>query len=163
MARSQSVLPKVIAIAIPFGLGSIVGAAQAKPTVDWYPTLKKPSWVPPAPIFGQVWSLLYVVMGYASYLVWQHGGWEANPLAFKLYAVQLAFNLLWPVTFFIKKRLGWAQLVNLACLTTASLTANEFAKVEPLAGKLFIPYLVWVGFANLMNYSIWKMNPGQKS
>ncbi len=56
---------------------------------------------------------LLQVMGYASYLVWQHGGWQANPLAFKLYAVQLAFNLLWPVTFFIKKRLGWAQLVNL--------------------------------------------------
>ena len=71
---------------------------------------------------SDLFCCLLQVMGYASYLVWQHGGWEANPLAFKLYAVQLAFNLLWPVTFFIKKRLGWAQLVNLgelACQRSA--------------------------------------------
>ncbi|KAL3153773.1 hypothetical protein ABBQ32_013361 [Trebouxia sp. C0010 RCD-2024] len=156
----QITWPKAIAIAIPLGLGSIVGALQAKPTIDWYPTLDKPSWTPPAPLFGQAWSVFYAVMGYASYLVWKQGGIEAQKRPLTFYGLQLVFNLCWPVTFFLRKKLGQAQIVNLATLALASATAWEFYKVDAFAGKILLPYLAWLVFANALNYSIWKKNPG---
>jgi len=149
-----------VAIAIPLGAGTIVGAAQAKATIEWYPTLDKPSWTPPAPLFGNLWSIFYAVMGYASYLVWQHGGIAAQRPALTLYGLQLGFNLAWPVVFFIKKKLWAAQFVNLGTLAFAAATARAFYRVEPRAGKLLIPYLVWLAFANALNYSIAKKNPG---
>ena len=79
-----------------------------------YPTLNKPSWTPPAPIFGNMWSIFYAVMGYASYLVWRQGGLEAQKRPLTFYGLQLAFNLAWPITFFLRKKLGQGQIVNLS-------------------------------------------------
>jgi len=152
--------PKIIAVGIPLGLGTVVGLLQAKATIEWYPTLNKPSWTPPAPIFGNMWSIFYAVMGYASYLVWRQGGLEAQKRPLTFYALQLVFNLAWPITFFLRKKLGQGQIVNLITLGLASATAREFYKVDAFAGKILIPYLLWLVFANALNYSIWQKNPG---
>lgn len=79
-----------------------------------YPTLDKPSWTPPAPLFGNLWSVFYTVMGYASYLVWKQGGLQAQKRPLIFYGLQLAFNLAWPITFFLRKKLGQGQIVNLS-------------------------------------------------
>ncbi|DBA96023.1 hypothetical protein WJX77_010016 [Trebouxia sp. C0004] len=156
----QVTWPKAIAVGIPLALGSVIGSLQAKATIEWYPTLDKPSWTPPAPLFGQLWSVFYCVMGYASYLVWKQGGLEAQKRPLTFYGLQLAFNLAWPITFFLRKKLGQGQIVNLTTLALASVTAREFYKVDAFAGKILIPYLAWLAFANALNYSIWKKNPG---
>ena len=97
--------------------------ASSYAAVCRYPTLDKPSWTPPAPLFGQAWSVFYAVMGYASYLVWKQGGIEAQKRPLTFYGLQLVFNLCWPITFFLRKKLGQAQIVNLG--ETAITTCGE--------------------------------------
>ena len=88
--------------------------SQVPPAFHRYPTLDKPSWTPPAPLFGNLWSVFYTVMGYASYLVWKQGGLAAQKRPLTFYGLQLFFNLMWPITFFLRKKLGQGQVVNLS-------------------------------------------------
>ncbi|KAK9809446.1 hypothetical protein WJX73_008489 [Symbiochloris irregularis] len=100
-------------------------------------------------------------MGYASWRVWLVGGWQANQVALSLYVLQLALNLCWPLVFFNAKKLKEALALNLVVLATAALTASKFYKVDPLAGKLMLPYVAWLAFANALNYAVWQLNPQQ--
>jgi tryptophan-rich sensory protein len=151
--------PMVVAIAAPLFLGQIVGAIQGTETLDWFKILKKPSWCPPIPAFPIVWTTLYCFMGYASYLVWTYGGFDAQSGPLLIYALQLLLNLAWPLIFFKQKKLKLAMVENLALLVTASLTANSFWRVDRLAGKLMIPYIIWLVLANALNFNILSNNP----
>jgi tryptophan-rich sensory protein len=125
----------------------------------WYARLNKPAWNPPEALFGPVWSALYFTMAVAAWLVWSRTGWEgfAGPLA--LYVLQLALNGMWTWLFFGRHRPD-AALVDMGLLwITVAATGAAFWKVMPAAGILFIPYLAWISFAALLNFSIWKSNP----
>lgn len=148
----------VVAIAVPELLGSIIGRITSE-ELAWFKTQRKPSWEPPGALFGIAWTVLYAVIGYASWRVWIQGGWQAHQKALSLYVVQLALNLSWPIMFFREKKLGTAQGINLVLLGLAAWTASAFYKVDAFAGKLFLPYLAWLTFANALNYSVWKKNP----
>jgi len=126
----------------------------------WYASLVKPSWNPPNSIFGPVWSVLYVLMAVAAWLVWRKAGFSGAGLALTLFVVQLALNALWSFLFFGQHRpdLAFADIVVLwlAVLAVAVL----FWRVDHVAGGLMVPYIAWVGFASYLNFVLWRLNPG---
>jgi tryptophan-rich sensory protein len=149
----------VIAIALPLVVGGLSGYATAGGVSTWYPTLVKPSFNPPAWVFGPVWTLLYILMGVAAFLVWRQGlASEGVRLALIAFAVQLALNGLWSILFFGLQAPGWA-LVEIILLWLAIVaTLVLFWRVVPAAGGLLIPYLAWVSFATVLNASLWWLN-----
>ena len=123
----------------------------------WYAALHKPSWNPPAWIFGPAWTLLYTLMAVAAWLVWKQVGWR-RPLI--PYFVQLALNAAWTPIFFGAHRLGWALVEIVALWMAILLTMADFHRVSKTAGWLFAPYLAWVTFAGVLNFALWRLNPG---
>jgi tryptophan-rich sensory protein len=129
-------------------IGSMPGA--------WYAALIKPAWNPPSWIFGPAWTLLYTLMAVAAWLVWKRVGFS-RPLSF--YFVQLALNAAWTPIFFGAHQLGWALIEILIMWIMILLTLLSFRRVTPSAGWLFSPYLAWVSFATVLNFTLWRLNP----
>lgn len=149
----------IIAIAIPLLVGGISGFFTASSVGGWYQTINKPSWNPPNWIFGPVWTTLYVMMGIALFLVWkQQGSSSQKNTAIILFAVQLAFNFCWSLIFFKWHQPGWALAEIIVMWLLILLTIFAFAKVNTVAAWLLVPYISWVSFATLLNYTIWKLN-----
>jgi tryptophan-rich sensory protein len=125
---------------------------------DWYQTLKKPAWTPPDWVFGPVWTVLFVLMALAAWLVWRRAGWTASRPALGLYAVQLVLNATWSGLFFLLRSPGAAfgEILVLWCAIAATLTS--FGRISPLAAGLLTPYLLWVTYAAALNAAIWRMN-----
>lgn len=138
---------------------SAVGAVASVEARSFYGQLEQPSWAPPPWVFGPVWTLLYATMAIAAWLVWRSGGFRARPVALSLFLAQLALNALWSWLFFAWQRggLAFADVALLWCLIAATVVA--FWRVRRLAGGLLIPYLLWVGFAAALNFSLWRLNP----
>ncbi|MFP4696796.1 TspO/MBR family protein [Thiohalospira sp.] len=139
-----------------------VGGAITRPALDpWYRELARPFFTPPDIAFPIVWNLLFVMMAIAAWRVWRVAGlaWDRetpHPLA--LFFVQLGLNLGWSVVFFGLQSPGWA-LVEIVFLLAAILaTWQAFAAFDRVAGWLFVPYIVWVGYATLLNASIVYLN-----
>ena len=125
---------------------------------EWYATLKKPAWNPPGWIFGPVWSALYTMMAVAAWLVWKRGGFAAQRRPLALFLVQLALNAAWTPLFFGLHRpgLAFAEIVLLWLAIAATLVA--FRHVSRPAAWLLAPYLAWVSFAALLNFTLWRLN-----
>jgi hypothetical protein len=154
MTGVASVASLAAFVAVPLGLGAMAGLATADETRGgWYASLRKPWFQPPAAVFGPVWTVLYVLMGVASWLAWRAGagmGW---------YAVQLALNVAWTFVFFKAHAVRWA-LANIAALWLAiAATMASFWAKSPAAGALLVPYLAWVTFAASLNAGIAALNP----
>jgi len=123
---------------------------------DWYRDLNKPWWTPPGFVFPLVWVTLYVAMSYAAMRVALIDG-SQQALAF--WALQIAFNTLWSPVFFGLKRMRAAMVILGGLWTAVALTLVSFALIDPLAGMLIAPYLVWVTIAGALNFSVWRRNP----
>lgn len=124
----------------------------------WYAALQKPSWNPPAWVFGPAWTVLYIFMAVAAWLVWRQGGWKAQGRALGLFLVQWVLNALWTPLFFGLHRpgLAFAEIVILWLAIAATLAA--FWRINKVAGALLVPYLAWVTFAAALNFAIWRLN-----
>lgn len=146
-----------IAVGIPLVLG-FVDAIFNSPLSKWYFDLKKPKWQPPGPIFGGAWSLLYPLMGLASWLVWAEGGFAKQAVPLTLYAIQLVLNLAWQALFFGAKRLGAAFYDILALDVAIVATIVAFKPVNEVAANLLKPYLAWVLFATALSWRLWDLN-----
>jgi len=125
---------------------------------EWYAALKKPSWNPPAWIFGPVWTALYTMMAVAAWLVWRRGGWGKQRRPLILFLVQLALNAAWTPLFFGLHwpGLAFAEIVLLWVAIVATIAA--FRPVSRAATLLLAPYLVWVSFAAALNFALWRLN-----
>ena len=146
-------------VAASFTAAAIGGTATSRAVRDWYPTLVKPAWNPPAWLFGPVWTVLYLAMAVAAWLVWRRAGWAGARLALTLFMVQLTLNAAWSIIFFGLRNPG-AAVVEVMVLWAAILgTLVLFWQVSVPAGILFIPYLAWVSFATVLNFAIWRLNP----
>jgi benzodiazapine receptor len=127
---------------------------------EWYAALRKPSWNPPSWIFGPVWTLLYTLMAVAAWWVWKNGGWRAQGRPLGLYLLQLALNAAWTPLFFGFHRPDLALIDILLLLAAILVTMAAFFRVSRLAGLLLVPYLAWVSFATILNFTLWWMNRG---
>ena len=156
--KQRQILGLVGWFAVSFAAAAI-GSVASIQVESFYNQLVQPSWAPPSGVFGPVWSVLYALMAIAAWLVWRSGGLRANRTALSLFVVQLVLNALWSWLFFAWHSGAWAfaDIVALWILIVATLAA--FWRVRPLAGALFIPYLLWVSFALALNYSVWQLNP----
>ena len=123
----------------------------------WYIALQKPSWTPPNWLFGPVWSVLYIAIAVAGWLVWRSKAVSVTkPIL--LWLLQVILNGLWSWLFFGMRRPGLALIDIIALLLTICCfiaTANGTSRV---AAWLFVPYALWVGFATALNFAIWQLN-----
>jgi translocator protein len=126
----------------------------------WYVSLTKPSWNPPNSIFGPVWTVLYVLMGIAAWLVWKKAGFSGAGLALSLFVVQLALNALWSYLFFGLHRPDLAFIDIIVLWSVILVVAALFWRVDHIAGGLMVPYAVWVAFASYLNFVLWQLNRG---
>lgn len=136
-------------------VGGLGGFATAQSVVEWYPTLNKPSWTPPSWLFGPVWTLLYLMMAVAAWLVWRAGNSKG---ALILFWAQLALNLAWSFLFFGARSptLGLIDIILLWIAIAATIFA--FALHNRVAAFLLVPYLAWVSFATALNSAIYLLN-----
>lgn len=140
-------------------LTAAIGAAASIQARTFYAQLTQPAWAPPGWIFGPVWTLLYLLMAIAAWLVWKDKGFRGAGLALGLFLLQLAANALWSWLFFAwhKGALASAEILLLDALVIATVLA--FRRHRPLAAALLLPYLAWIGFATALCLTIWRANP----
>jgi tryptophan-rich sensory protein len=150
----------VVFIAVCLGAGSL-GAIATTPEIDgWYSTLAKPTWNPPASVFGPVWTTLYVLMALAAWLVWKPAGFQAAAMPLTLFGGQLVLNVAWSWIFFGMHQPGWAFVEIVILWLAIAATTWAFFRRSQLAGWLLAPYLAWVSFAAVLNFTIWRLNTG---
>jgi benzodiazapine receptor len=136
-----------------------IGAVASSEAGAFYEQLVRPSWAPPGWLFAPVWSVLYVLMGTAAWLVWRIHGFKEARTALVLFIVQLGANALWTWVFFVwhQGALAFAEIILLWCLIAA--TAATFRRLNPVAAALLLPYLAWVTFATALTFATWRLNP----
>jgi benzodiazapine receptor len=146
-----------LSLGLPLAAAAVGGAATAPEIPGWYRTLDKPAFQPPSWVFGPVWTLLYVLMGIAMFLVWRAGR-PGRGRAAALWGAQLALNLGWSLIFFGRRAIGPALGEIVLLWLSVALTALTFHRQRPAAGWLLAPYLAWVTFATFLNAAIWQRN-----
>ncbi len=148
-------LALAVLIVLCFAVAGLGSLATTPNIPNWYVGLVKPAWTPPDWVFAPVWSVLYLSMAVAAWLVWRKGN-ALVPLTF--FAVQLAFNAAWSWLFFGLRSPG-AALIDIVLLWVAiAVTTIAFWRRSVVAGLLFLPYLAWVSFAAVLNFVIWRLN-----
>jgi tryptophan-rich sensory protein len=141
-------------------LAAAIGAAAAVSSRTFYEGLQRPSWAPPGSVFGPVWTVLYLAMAVAAWMVWKARDFVGARVALILFLVQLALNALWTWLFFAWHQGALAFVEVILLWVAVAMTMNLFRRVRPVAGTLLIPYLGWVTFAAALTYAVWKANPG---
>ena len=148
----------VICCAIPLGVGGL-SAFLTRQGMELFEKLAKPPLSPPGWVFPLAWTVLYLMMGVASWRIWMCGPYHGKRnQALLLYGVQLAVNFLWPILFF---NLGWFLFALLWLILLWVLVFRLyflFRELDPLAGKLLLPYQVWLTFAAYLNLGIYVLN-----
>ncbi len=141
-----------------FAAGSVGAIASARAGI-FYGQLVQPAWAPPAWLFGPVWSVLYILMAVAAWLVWRKHGFQSASTALSLFVIQLFANALWTWLFFGLNRgaLSLAEIAVLWLLIVATILA--FWPLQRLAALMLAPYLAWVSFASALTFALWRLNP----
>lgn len=150
----------VLLVAICFGAAAIGSLFTASSVSTWYSGLLKPAGTPPSWVFGPVWSILYLLMATAAWLVWRQRAVEDVRLALGLFFGQLVLNAAWSFVFFGLRRPGAALVEILVLLAAIVLTTTRFGMVSRLAFWLMAPYVAWVAYATYLNFGIWNLNRG---
>lgn len=148
----------LICLAIPLAVGGLAAWLSGGGMAD-YSAVNQPPLSPPGWLFPVVWTILYLLMGYASYRVLISGADEGQiRRALTLYGAQLALNFLWPLVFF---GLDWylaAFVVLIALWVLIYLTMRAFSEIDEWAGNLLLPYILWVTFAGYLNLGVYLLN-----
>lgn len=151
-------LKLVASILLPFAAAAIGSAATFPNISTWYATLDKPFFSPPNWLFGPVWTLLYLLMGLSLYLVWAADYEKTKKPAFVAFGLQLVLNALWSLVFF-GLHAPWAGVVVIVLLLASIVaTARLFWPISKPAAYLLFPYILWVGFATLLNIAVAVLN-----
>ncbi len=155
MNTTVQILGAVGWLVVTFGAAAI--GARFLPD-EWYRGLKKPSWNPPTAVFGPVWTVLYLLMAVAAWLLWRRYGLAAAVLPLSFFVLQLVLNASWTWLFFGRHEIGAALIDILALWVVIVITIVLFWGHMTLAGVLLLPYLAWVSFASILNGTIWSLN-----
>ena len=152
-------IPKLVISIILCQLAGFLGSLFTIPAIPtWYKTLDKPFFTPPNWIFSPVWISLFLLMGISLFMVWRKQGQPRFKVALIFFLVQLIFNILWSAAFF-GLRSPLLGLIDIVLLWGAILlTIQHFLRISKTAGLLLLPYIVWVSFAVVLNFSLWILN-----
>lgn len=149
----------ILSITMCLGVG-VVGSYFTTPSItSWYAYLIKPSFSPPNYIFAPVWTTLYILMGLSFYLIWNSTAkkkYVKNALL--LFIIHLIVNLSWSIVFFTLHQIFFAFITILLLWILVIILIIKFSKIEKKASLLLIPYLAWISFASILNFSIWYLN-----
>ncbi|HTL09520.1 MAG TPA: TspO/MBR family protein [Chitinophagaceae bacterium] len=149
----------VISIAATVGIGLLGGIFTGPEIQTWFVHLQKPSWNPPNWLFAPVWSTLYLLMGIAFYLIWKSpGAGDGKRWAMIIFIVQFALNFFWSFIFFREHQMGWAFVEIIVLWIAILCTIIAFSRINKTAAWLLVPYISWVSFAAILNYTIWQLN-----
>ena len=150
-ARPWTLVPFLLAVLVVAAVGGLAaGNASAQ-----YADLRQPSFAPPSWLFGPVWTVLYLMIGFAGWLLWRAGGWSPGLMA---WVVQLVLNLAWTPLFFSADLLGWALVEVVVLLVAVGITIALAWRPSRRAAWLLVPYFAWVGFATALNAALWHLN-----
>lgn len=148
-----------ISILIPLMIGAVAGLFTSSGVNGWYAVANKPWFNPPNWIFAPVWTGIYIMMGIAFFLIWRaEADKTIKKTAMILFAVQLTLNFLWSFIFFKMQQPGWALAEIIWMWLMIFFTIIWFGKISSTAAWLMVPYICWVSFAAVLNYSIWQLN-----
>lgn len=157
--KTKNIIACVGAVGLSLSAGAIGSLFTASAIPDWYAALNKPALSPPNWVFGPIWTMLYVLMGVAAFLIWQKGSAKKEVrLALSVFVLQLALNALWSIIFFGWRNPGLAFFEILLMWASILWTIVLFHKASRPAALLLVPYLMWVTFAGYLNYAIWRLN-----
>jgi benzodiazapine receptor len=148
-------------ISVVFCLGAgFVGSFFTTPAIEeWYVNIAKPSFTPPNQLFAPVWTALYILMAISVFIIWRKGWGEKYVRScLLLFVIQLLLNVLWSVLFFGLKMPLNAFIEIILLWVVILLTIMRFKKLSITAAALLVPYILWVSFAAILNYSIWALN-----
>jgi benzodiazapine receptor len=154
-------IPKlIISILIPIIVGFTSAFLTFSSIPEFFATLNKPTWAPPAWAFGPIWTVLYILMGIALFLVWREGLERRDvKIAIGIFALQLILNFFWTIIFFGFKSL-FGGLIEIVFLWIAILiNIILFYRISRTAGILLVPYIIWVSIASYLNYTVFLLNP----
>lgn len=148
-----------IAVFVCLLVGFLSSFATQSSVNSWYLTLNKPSFNPPNWVFAPVWTVLYILMGIAAGLVWAKGYYHLwVKTALYHFVFQLLLNALWSIVFFGLKNPFIALLIITGLNVLLLFTFKSFKVADTKAAYLLLPYIVWVGFATVLNFAIWYLN-----
>lgn len=157
--KKSSIIKLIVSILIPQIAGVIGSLFTMESVRTWYQTLNKPSFNPPDWIFGPVWTALYILMGIALFLIWKNGpGRREARLAVVFFSIQMLLNVAWSFLFFYLRMPLYGFMEIIVLWASILLTTVAFFRINRTAGILFIPYLLWVSFASVLNFFLWRMN-----
>lgn len=149
----------VLSLVLVAVVAAVGGSATATGAGSWYRTIEKPPWNPPDAVFGTVWTLLYVLMAVAAWLVAREGLRRREVrLALVTYAVQLALNMAWSIVFFGLESPGAGVVVIAALFVAIVVTILRFRPIHGVAALMLVPYLAWVAFAASLNVAVLVLN-----
>ena len=147
-----------VSILIPLAVGAVSGFLTRN-AMKAFDLVKQPPLSPPDWIFPVVWTILYILMGIAAYLIYKEGPKKpAVRQALRLYAVQLVFNFLWTFFFFQFQWFLFSLIWLIALWIQVLILIFQFRKINTRAGNLMIPYLVWLTFAAYLNLGVYLLN-----
>lgn len=151
---------KIVAFIIICQMAGLIGSIFTFPSIPtWYASLNKPSFSPPNWLFGPVWITLYTLMGISAYIIWEKGIKKKEiKVAIGLFSAQLILNSIWSFLFFGLQNPLFA-FVEICILWIFILaTIISFFRIDRKAAYLMVPYILWVSFALILNYSIYLLN-----
>ena len=154
--KTRNIEPLIIALLIPLAVGAVSSLLSGSMMA---PTYIQPSFSPPGYLFPIVWTILYILMGISSYLVYTSDS-PAKPAALLVYAIQLVFNFFWTILFFRFSLYGLAFLWLLSLIGLIVIMICLFSKIRPAAAYLQLPYLLWCLFAAYLNFAVYMLNNG---
>lgn len=156
---SNKILKIIFSLLICQAAGLIGAIFNSTAVKTWYVHINKPGFTPPNWIFGPVWITLYLLMGISLFLVWNAEiNTKVKQAALVLFFIQLILNILWSYFFFYLQSPLYGLIEIVILLIFIIFTMLRFFTIRPLAGFLLVPYVLWVGFAAVLNYSIWQLN-----
>ena len=141
-------------------LTGVISAIFTRSSVSsWYRTINKPFFNPPDWVFAPVWITLYFLIGISAYLIWKNG-FHSNSVkyAILIFCVQLIFNFLWSISFFGMHSILGGLVIIIMLWILILITFFSFYQISYVSGLLLLPYILWVSFAGILNYFIWKLN-----
>lgn len=153
-----NIISFITLISLPI-VGGFLVATITKDSFIIYKSLIKGPFFPPGWIFGVMWTIIYILIGFASYRVFMRLK-EEKKSYFELssYFIQLILNFLWPIIFFKFRLYGLAVIEIVILIIFIIITTIKFFKIDKLSGVLFIPYLIWTFYATYLNVVIWILN-----